>query len=127
MIGFLWNIISKRLGLDKVVKDKQKISLAIGATFGALIGYYTQFYGLEPHFAVVVTGVILLPFFYVEAKHGLIGEEILFAAVSALFGAVVGGLTGSAVNIITGALAGIGLSNVATYIIGKAGIQSESS
>ena len=71
--------------------------------------------------------VVIVPFFYVEARYSWLGESTLFSAVSALFGAVIGGMTGSAAHIITGALVGIGLGNLATYIIDKAGIRSGTS
>lgn len=86
---------------------KKTIVIGIGAIIGATIGLATK--ELKPEVIVAITGIIVTPFFLIEARHHSFGEETLHLSVGALIGALIGALSVPSSAGITGTVVETGL------------------
>lgn len=102
---------------EKLAKLKKQIGVTTAAMLGTLIGLLMK--ETSPEIIVAMVGIVLAPFFLIEARTGKFGEETLHLSAGALVGATIGALSGLPAQGIGGALAGTSLVAIIEPIVRK--------
>jgi hypothetical protein len=104
---------------------KKTIAVVIGTLIGILIGLTIG--ADQAEMMAMLGGLILVPFLIIEARYGIIGQDVLGLGFGALVGALIGTMRGDDVMaMITGALTGTGLAALLTPLLRSVGIEKRS-
>jgi hypothetical protein len=104
------------------VPNKKTVAVIVGTIIGILIGIYAA--DSRAEIIVILSCLILVPFLVIDARFGIIGQEVIWLGFGALVGAVIGTMRGESVlNSISGAVIGTGLTAVILPILRAFGLE----